>query len=250
MLNGRRSTGLSGRQAGFTIIELMIALSILSVLLVSSTIILMQLGDLYTKGVNASNTQNTTRNLVNNISSQLRLSGSAPDLSYYGTGPGKSIGYPTPSVYCIGDQRYTFLLDNEVTSSSVVHALWRDTIIGGGACKPVANFMTSASPSDAYSVHGSGLELLPLRTRLTDFSITYNNLDDTYTIDVGLAYGDTGLLCDSGAPSGAHNSCNSPTDSSHLFPHTGDILCKGQTGSQFCAVSKLKISVGQRVIAQ
>ncbi|HSX37132.1 MAG TPA: type II secretion system protein, partial [Patescibacteria group bacterium] len=89
------ATEKAGAQGGFTIVELMVALSVLSILLVMSTVILIQIGKLYTKGVNQAATQNAARDIINDLSSQLQVSGNAPD--------GKTAG-----VICIGNQRYTF----------------------------------------------------------------------------------------------------------------------------------------------
>lgn len=204
-----RRLRLSTTQRGFTIVELMIALSILSTLLVMSTVILVQLGRLYTKGVNQANTQNTARNILTDISSQLQLSGSTPNPT-------------TPGVVCIGNQRYTYRLDHKLTEDPADHVLWRDTTAGSGACQPLN--LDTETPSDTQTQQGTGVELMPLNTRLTDFKVTAN-ANNTYGIKVTVAYGDDDLV--------QHQD--------------GATRCVGTSGTEYCAVSSLSITVARRI---
>ncbi|HSX36787.1 MAG TPA: type II secretion system protein [Patescibacteria group bacterium] len=211
------ATEKAGEQKGFTIVELMVALSILSTLLVMSTVILIQIGKLYTKGVNEAATQNAARDIINDLSSQLQLSGNAPDND-------------TPGVKCIGNQRYTFNLNHKLvtppaTGNYVIHVLWRDTIGDNGPCVPVD--LTQATPGDTHTLPNSGVEMVPLNARLTDFSITPNQ-NNTYAIRVTVAYGDDDLV---------------------QFDSTHDITtCSSGVGTEFCAVSSLNITVARRLV--
>lgn len=227
----------SANQAGFTIVELMIALAILSTLLVMSTFILMQIGGLYTKGINQANTQNTARNVINELASQLQLSGSVPQLTGQVTTPSTPQSPPPGSnatpllqvgVICIGSTRYTYALNHKLSKNSDDHVLWRDTMRSSATCSPLnLNFDT---PTDTNSVSNSGVELMPVNTRLTDFSITPAGAN-LYHLKVTVAYGDDDLV---------HYTSASP-------PASDATNCSGDVGTQYCAVSSLSITVTRRI---
>lgn len=207
-------------QQGFTLVELMIALSILATLLVMSTVLLVNLGHLYTKGVNEAATQNTARNIVNDVSSQLQLSGSTvivPPFVPNGT-----------NVVCLGSQRYTYTLNHKLVNppasgNNVIHALWRDTMNSGASC--TALDLSAATPKDSATVRDSGSELLPVNTRITDFKINDNG-NNTYSILVTVAYGDDDLV--------NYDATNDTTG------------CSGDVGTEYCAVSSLNVTVLRR----
>lgn len=233
---------------GFTIIELMIALSVLAVLLLISALTLMRLGYIYVKGNNQANVQNSARNIVNDLSSQLMLGGAVPDLSH------EAQGY-----FCIGTTRYNFVIGKQVNSSptgyQTEHALWRDTMQSAGSCPPLS--LASPSPSDGLTVPGSGQELVPQNMRLTEFSIKpITNSAGFYEVTVGVAYGDDDLLCVRGASLGGGSDCDSSQISANPNGHarnlqnpSGQVGCIGNVGQQFCAVSDLNISVARRLQA-
>jgi prepilin-type N-terminal cleavage/methylation domain-containing protein len=204
-----RRTPLNSR--GFTIIELMIALSVMSVILVISTIILINLGLLYTKGTNQANTQNITRNIVNELASQLQLGTANPTISTGGS----------VEAICIGSQRYSYRRGHQLDASNGSdHALWRDTRNTSGPCVP----FDLANPSaDASEVPDSGAELLLPQMQLVDFTIDTppTTPQGTYSIKVTVAYGDPSLLLP-----GNH--------------------CTGKEGTQYCAVSSLTQNITRR----
>jgi len=211
-------------ERGFTIIELMIALSVLSIVLVMSAIIMIQLGRMYTKGNNEANTQNIARNVMNDIASQIQLNANTPVV----------IKTPPTGVVCIGTQRYTYKLDYELngvpgspggTDNSPNHqVLWRDTMKSSGACQPVVGFGLTANPADTLTKPGSGVELLSRKMRLTDFDVKTNN--NSYTVMVTVAYGDDDLL-------------------QHIAG--GTTRCLGSQGGEYCAVSSLTQTVTRRL---
>lgn len=225
---------------GFTIVELMIAMSILSVLLLISSLTLISIGRLYSKGVNEAATQNTTRNITNNLASQLQLAGSTPVIN-----PG---GQP---VICIGSQRYTYQLAHELTSASNDHVLWHDTMTGTTGCSALNLNSNTPGAGDPDVVPGSGSEMVPLHMRLTDFSLAPGT-GSNYDLIIGVAYtsggisGGDDLLCNSAVPS----ECSTPgvTPHIHILNHTGGhILCRGRSGTEYCAVSLLTTNVGRRL---
>ena len=216
-------------QSGFTIVELMIALSVLSVLLLMSTLTLIGIGKLYSKGINQAATQNAARNITNDLASQLQLAGGTPVINPTGQ-----------HVVCIGNQRYTYQLNTELTNSPNSHILWHDSM-NGTDCSALN--LNSPSPNDPETIGGSGSEMLAVNMWLTDFDVA-RGVGSIYNLRVSVAYGSNDLLCDSGTP----GDCSASGISNHLTNHTpGGILCKGGDGNEYCAVSSLSTTITRRL---
>lgn len=249
-------------EQGFTIVELMIALSVLSVLLIMSTVLLMQISKMYSKGVNMANIQNADRNIVNDISSALEFGDD------YGT-PGSStanIGGTSVTIYsrCFGTTRYSYIIGYQVVNNpdatqnppQSYHAMWKDTMANPGQCYPlditkqnipVATIDTNGVPTqtDASGKATTGQELVPIHSRLTALTLAQNsdgNGGHIYDITANLAYGDNDLLCNSAVA----GDCNSTVPSTQLLS-PGAVLCKGSAGQEYCATSHLTTSVTRRL---
>ena len=221
---------------GFTIVELMIALSILSTILVIGSVITIQIGGLYTKGINSANLQNATRRVVTDITSTLQYSGTVPmpctpnALTCYASTNNQSINGQNSDVYsyCVDGTRYTFLLDRKLgkdESNGLVtpHVLWHDKI-KTNVCAVLD--MTMANPTDVNS-DGDGFEMMPENARLNKFKIVESPVNSgLYMIDLWTAHGDTDLI---------------NVDSN------GVARCVGTVGTQFCAISQLSDSALRRV---
>lgn len=161
------STGVN-QQAGFTIIELLIATLIFSVILLIATFGVIQVSRTYIKGFVASETENTTRSIVDQVSQAVQLSQTG------------SLAIATPVTgwyaFCINGYRYTYQLNDELASGG--HAFVRD-YIGGGSCTPNINWTSS------------GTELLSTNERLVSFSIAQvPNSTDLYQVSLSILYGD------------------------------------------------------------
>jgi prepilin-type N-terminal cleavage/methylation domain-containing protein len=208
-------------ERGFTIVELMIALSVVSTILVMSTVIMMRIGFLYTKGVNASNVQNASRNVTADISSAIQLSGGDP----FSCPSGGCTGGSAYKAFCIDNVRYTFIVGKTLghdgfTGADTPHVLWRDTMTQGGSCAPI-NLATATT--DAVS-NGDGYEMVPNHVRLNKFDVVETAPGSgIYNVTVWLAYGDDDLVN------------NSP------------LSCNSGNGSQFCAISKSSTTVIRRI---
>lgn len=218
---------------GFTIIELMVALSVLAVLLLICTLVLMNLGKMYVKGNNQADAQSIARSVVDDITNQVQLGGAAPDLV------NQSSGW-----ICIGTTHYSFVVGKQVVSGSpgpdqTNHALWRDTM-NNGICPTNA-----AAGMDMGS--GNGVELIPDHMRLVEFQVTPTGVNSgLYDISVGIAYGDSDLLCNSNAGSDCSNPSN-PNHLSNLEANSPGIQCINGVGNQFCGVSYLSTTVARRL---
>jgi prepilin-type N-terminal cleavage/methylation domain-containing protein len=202
---------------GFTIIELMIALSILAAILLLCSAMLISLGSMFTKGTNQANTQNAARNTMNDLSYSFEFS-SAP-ISTAVINNSKS--------WCFGTTRYTFVEQKQL-GSQVTHAMWKDTLASGAVCTGFD--LEAAAPSnianDPNAVSGSGTEMV-----LDNMGIAYLNYvplaNGTNDITLIVSYGKFG---------------------SGDFSGTGvNTQCSGGPDSRFCATAVLQRTVSRRL---
>lgn len=239
---------------GFTIVELMIALSVLSTILIMSTVILIQIGSIYSKGVNEANLQNAARTIVADLSSSLQFSGNvpspctqtaincyAPSVTSYPTDPntvGSGLGQFQAYAFCIGTTRYSYALNRELGTDQGVnpavtttHVLWRDTMTSpNDPCYPLD--LSVANPSSGVSTSTGGYEMAGSHMRLTRFNIyETSTTSDVYNVDVWMAYGDSDLV-----------NTQSLTD-----PTPGSSTCNGGVGTAYCAASAISTSLTGRI---
>ena len=241
MINRRILTGF---QKGFTIVELMIATTVLSTILVLVTGMMIGIGNLYYKGINQSRVQGTVRNVTDEVAQHLQLTSDQPP-----TSAGIPINFTVPgtgsfviNAYCIGSTRYSYVLGRQA-NKQIPHVLWRDDTPAGGCAKPV-NLQTD--PPAGSSANGT--ELAPPNSRLTDFFIHGTS---PYTVGIGIAYGDEDLLCNN---TKAGDCTANDTNSTHvhylLVGNMDSIQCRGIKGDQFCATAKLQTVVVKRLNAE
>lgn len=216
-------------QSGFTIIELMIATTIFSLILMLCLAGILQITKMYYQGVTTARTQDKAREVVDEIAETLRYSSSTlfpqatPPTDLLVVGPDVLVGASDDTNYlCIGSKRYTYALDRQLKSSSPdstrkqkAHVLWVDTI--SSSCTGSIDLTTALT---------NGKELLSENMRLTRFDIAYNSSSKTYQINIGVAYGDEDLL----ETSGTTKACKSAF-----------------TGTEFCAVSNISLTAERRL---
>lgn len=234
-------------QKGFTIIELMIATAVLSTMLILVTGVMVNIGNLYYKGINQARVQDNTRGIADEVSQYIRLSDQPPVGPYSGANG--------TQLYCVGAIRYAFVLGVQIgtvapgTSTTYHHVLWRDIDPTPGSCPtdidPSNLSLGKVDLSDANLANAdpSGTELITNNSRLTDFSMT--NASPS-AVSIGVAYGEDVLICN---PAAVVGSCNDPD---HPMPHQADytgpnVLCKGGHGDQFCSTARLDTTVVQRL---
>lgn len=179
--------------AGFTIVELMIATVVFSVILTAASIGLIHVGRMYYKGIVSTRTQAAARNVIDSISRPIQFSGAkvnAPpaevDLNATGL---------MAKAFCIDNQRYSYALNAQVSDNNSLdgsydtsthrarHALWRD--VHDGDCTPAD--LTQASPTN------DGEELLGQHMRLKTLQVSEVN-DGLWKIDLEIMYGDDDLI--------------------------------------------------------
>jgi len=257
-------------QKGFTIIELMIATSILAIIILIVTVLIINIGVIYDKGVNVSQLQDTNRSLSEQLVRQLQINNNNIQA---GVDTTTEPSIPI-NVYCIGNTRYSFIYNvtegETINRLTIHHVLWEDSPAGGCSSTTAAD-LTQYSPSS----NANGIDLLEPNTRLTSFCIgsapTLNNQcssftpSSPFTLSVGLAYSSGGddygddLLCDTGNGSNPID-CNLLVDmqtipvtsgvldpTNRLLNPIGQLICKGGQGGQFCSTTYLNTVVTSRI---
>ncbi len=220
---------LGNQKAGFTIIELIIATAVFSIILLMATFALLQIGRTYYKGITTNKTQQTSRNVTDEISRAIQFSGSGITETTNDSKP-----------FCIGDQRYSYKLNQQVENSintplnQGYHALVVDSYAGCNGSSPKISGFDTANPGE--SGHPAGRELLETHMRLAKLVVKKIADSNLYQVTIRVVYGDSDLLDDkldaNGNPGtdGVRDSCSST-----------------RQGGQFCAVSELSTVVEKRL---
>lgn len=250
-------------QNGFTILELMVATVVLSVVLLIATMTILGVGKLYYKGQNATRTNDTARNIMADISQHIEFSSQPPLLvaspaittpsacpifpagsstSLWCTGSGTSQVY----AYCIDTTRYSFVIGQQLKDSAN-HVLWEDTLSPAAAtsCTPVNVSVPTPSDTVGGGIAGTGKELLLSGMRLTGFEVAKNLSTGAYDITVDVAYGDDDLLTAAATPPGTD--AHPAIKFAQYTPTPTNIHCLSTVGDQFCATANLSTSVMRRL---
>ena len=214
---------------GFTIIELLIATLVFAVVLVVITIGIIQIARVYYKGVTETNTQNTARSIIDNVSQSIQFSGGNVTTAPGSVTPGSSFSF------CVGNQQYSYTLGYQVEDNpspskyQTYHAMVQSTAAG-----TVCSSATAAQNVRAQNV--TGREMVSPHMRLANLSVTPVAGTSNYKILVKIIYGDDDLIYSPSAPTSAAG------------PTRPDAVCRPvRQGSQFCAVSQLSTVVQKRV---
>lgn len=156
------------KHGGFTIIELMIATLVFSVILMVVTFGLLQIGRTYYKGVTMSKTQAAARRIMDSVSQDIQYTSGTFRNS---TTMGEAV--------CIGSRRYNINLGSQLTAANNV--LYVD------------NNSASDCARDSFNAGDGDTELLEPNMRVTKFAV--NSLSgNLYNIVIRVVYGDTDLL--------------------------------------------------------
>lgn len=194
-------------QKGFTIVELLIATSVFSTVLLISASGILHVGKMFHKGITSGLTQEVARSTIDDIKNDFELSG-----GYF-----VRVGNNGPnSGFCIGSRLYSYQLNNRIELNGTGHALVvRDF--------PNCDITIGVVADDLDSVTGSPdpsrpwREFLGPNMRLSSFTVTESPLASI-------------------RPTGLSVSLNVIAGEVDLSP-TG--VCIGGAGSQFCASSSL-----------
>jgi prepilin-type N-terminal cleavage/methylation domain-containing protein len=208
---------LNHQQRGFTIIELMIATSLFTLIILLVAITTIGIGRLYQKGINQTLIQDNTQTIASELTQHIQLG----DNFRSTTG--------NPGAYCFGTTKYSYVLDKKLgidisnpDDPESPYVLWRESIKSTDPCTPIPINELAASKS---SPTRNGTELISTNSRLTSLDIPSNPVPPPFYIILSEAYGGIDLL--SGKGYKTH--------------------CKGDKGQEFCGTSSLTTAITQRL---
>lgn len=210
--------GSKNHQKGFTIIELMIATTVFStVLLVAGTGII-SIGRMYYKNINTTRTQEAARSVMEDVTRSLQFSEgiiSNPETA------------GNVDVRCFGEDRYTYIINDRS------YGLKIDNIPDTGCSLGDAASGTDVQ-SDARQLLGSGM-------RLMQFDVS-PGVDENFKVNIKVAFGDDDLLS-------IYNNDGEPQWVGSAVPSddAAGTECKSGPGSTFCSVAGLETSVSIRI---
>jgi prepilin-type N-terminal cleavage/methylation domain-containing protein len=222
------------KDAGFTVLELMVATSVFAVVLLVLTAGVISFSRDYFKGIAQNNTQAVARAIIDDVAQNIQFGSGVTTLN---TDPASGA-----EAYCIDSVSYSYALGKEVIASSgagadhLPHGLVKAS---GGAC--------GGLPGQALDLTKPALtqdeqELLGDHMRLAAFSVELQG-DGTYAVRAKVAYGDS----DGFVVGGVNVTASQAADSSWWGDNGGQVSCKSGAGSQFCAVSDLSTTVQARL---
>ena len=212
-----------GHQQGFTIVELMIATTVFAVVLLVAQTSFVRIGHLFYKGISINQTQEAADHIFQDINGNFQT---ASNIS-------GSINSPTGyDYYCIGNTRYTYRIDNQIsTTSTADHSptgnfgILKDVLPGSSACATPCSDTGGACLSGTVKLN-SPVELLGEKMRVEQFSVAQStSTSSLYNVAIVLAYGDTNTL-----------TYSNPSDFS-------TVSCQGDSQNNFCAVSRINTAV-------
>jgi prepilin-type N-terminal cleavage/methylation domain-containing protein len=213
---------LRSNQAGFTLIELMIATTIFTVLLVIIIFAFLFVSNDYVKSNVEAQTQETARAVIEQVAEDIQLNN-------FNVSPIITSG--NYHMYCIGNDRYSFWYNKEIAGSGsdgAPHALVIDT-----GCT------SSSVPETLNDATITGNELLGNHMRLGNFSVTNTGVAGQYAVSVTIAYGSDNQ--GQGGPLiPTANTSTNPTSYTYTCPDNN-------LGGNFCASTTLSTIVQQRV---
>jgi prepilin-type N-terminal cleavage/methylation domain-containing protein len=234
-------------QKGFTIVELMISTVIFSLVMLLCLTGMVQVSRAYYKGVTQSRTQEAARLVMDEISQNLKLSGSSVvSLPSTNSGPQVNINRLEEGigVFCAGNKKYTYALDRKVVSSNSNEDQKeiRNALVSEDAV--CTDLMSTDIEVLNNQISSNRKSLLSENMRLTRFSITEYNPDvsvpiksnsQIWRIEISIAYGDQDLFSVNGSGRYVDDSNNER------------VVCKSSTGTEFCATVEMSIIVSRRI---
>lgn len=208
--------------AGFTILEVMIATMIFTVVLLLCMQAVTRIGYLYYKGVTSAQIQDLTRQLSDEFAQQIQF-GSKPPFPDTIQGGNPS----TPLIFCVGDNRYRAVMNRAMGGygGTVTTVLQRTSLGGAGTCNTSDTGFSGAT------------ELAPRGMRILKLNIIKNPSANVWSVDIRLALG----------------AGTNAEDDSQIFDNIGDTnysnaTCKTQVaGAQFCSVAELRTTLLRRI---
>ncbi|MDQ2973688.1 MAG: prepilin-type N-terminal cleavage/methylation domain-containing protein [bacterium] len=218
---------------GFTIIELMIATVIFSLLLLICLNALVQISRAYYKGISSSKAQEAARSIADELSQSIQLSSDRIMSTIGPAGPQVTAGDDASGILCVGYRSYTYAIDRQAVNNT--SAVPVDKEIRNVMVRRDLNTCCDQSNANAYKVDltnpisGSDKSMVGENMRLSRLRVAPVAGTDgrLWEIQVAIVYGDTDLI---------------DVDPSN----SGRVICRSGTGTEFCALAEVNTVVKRR----
>lgn len=211
---------------GFTVVELMIATMIFTVILLLCTYGLVRIGQIYYKGVLSARVQNTARSIEDDIITKIKYGGEShggggEDFIPDPLNPGEYIvPEDKAAAICIGVSRYSFIISKDAADSRLIYD------------EPA--LADCDVPADMNTLLPGQKNLLPKGMRLSKFSLR------PYALDLSSQSVAIRVKITAGEPDLFENGVDGNGDPINKG-------CKGGAGDHFCASSDLVTYATPRV---
>ena len=219
-------------QKGFTLVELLLAMSVFSFVLIMASATFIQINRLYVKSNIVAQTQAQTRAVMEDVVRTIRLADSRVVVHK---------ASPNNRSYCIGNTTYTYSLDGAFGDGSVSFVK-AERSTGSYEFSQAGELYSAAIKcgNEALGVFGAAsfgsgnvTQLLDDGFVVREFDIyplvDENDFPIAYQVSITISHGDDDSF-EEGAPDGASTTCS------------GDAA-----SSTFCAVSRLQTTVYRRI---
>lgn len=224
---------------GFTILEMLIAMTVFSVMLLLVGGVFTQLSRQFYKGLVRSRTQEKARSISEEIATNIQFSGSQP-YPLLNTNPA-----PNNKVqgWCIADRRYMYILSRQLGDGGEANRQSKGVLMRGGSCTESLppTLGPSSDPDDKR------VELIGDKMRLASFEVTPDDTDPSqkvWRVSVRVVYGDNDLIC---SPMAGDCDSTDVTTSINTPVAVPDLNCKNQAGSQYCSAAQYDSVVARRL---
>jgi prepilin-type N-terminal cleavage/methylation domain-containing protein len=216
---------------GFTLIELMIATLVFSMVLLVLTAGIMEIGRVYYKGVASTRTQEVARSIADDIGRSVQFAGGT--VIQTGSMPNNV----NVRGFCVNNRRYSYIPSVQLSTAGQ-RKFVADTVASG--CGSGTTPLSQGQMNNAAAFPGQ--ELLGNGMRIVALQLTQSPADPSlYDLTIRVAFGDDGVLCSPSA-----GDCGATTTSTNLS--NTDLQCKSsRLSSQFCAMTEIKTTVTKRI---
>ena len=217
-------------KSGFTILELLIATTVFSVILLIVTTGIIKVGNIYYKGIISSKTQDSIRSISNDLSSTIQFANGIKT---------DALNPPADQkIFCMGDVRYVYfpnkIFKKDGANDEFNSGLYSEDLASGSKC--VVSSTTQCAGLTTIDCYKERRQLLGKNMRVLTLNVAkVGSTDNLWAINAKLAYGDDDLLTNDGNPD--------------ISPATlAGVTCKsGISGSSFCSVAQLDTIVKKRL---
>lgn len=184
---------------GFTLVELMIATTILSTVLVLTSAAITQINGIFFKGLASTRAQEAARSVIDDVSRELQLVTTNPiQGTFSDTSVNPNITY---RVWCVGNSAYYMRMN--VAGNDTTKILLKapvGTCPADSAIKTAMDNLTSSTISQDFTAYNLSVQ----NFSLTSKTITINGVSKTaYDVQVTISYANIGDLTSAGSANAA-----------------------------------------------